>query len=221
MDTLFKAANYEDKATDKEAALVNSLNDDTALTRFEFVEICVRVADAKFIKSAQSETLADAIEALFERFIVPNVAPEALVDANEFREKRLYTEEVEDAARQGQGGGEKVHPGRYANPRQGQDVARAGESVQGVHHAHRRADDDNAKHMTMEQWIEMLTTPISSWTTGTRLTMREARLAFVHSRCASARVRRRGSSSRSIHRLARGSRARRGVLPASPLDELR
>ncbi len=180
VDTLFKAANYEDKATDKEAALVNSLNDDTALTRFEFVEICVRVADAKFIKSAQSETLADAIEALFERFIVPNVAPEALVDANEFREKRLYTEEVEDAFVGVKEEAKKFTPDGMRTHAKGKTWL----ALENLYKAYTMPIGGRTmttrKHMTMEQWIEMLTTLDLISDDGNEFTMREARLAFVH-----------------------------------------
>jgi len=99
IDTLFKAANFEEKATGKEAELVSKLNEDNALTRFEFVEIMVRVADAKYLKEKTCDTLVEAINVMFEECIIPNLAPEALLDVCTFRTSRLYCDDVDDVYR--------------------------------------------------------------------------------------------------------------------------
>jgi hypothetical protein len=48
------------------ARLMKKLNDDNALTRFEFVEIIVRVADAKYLKEKICDSLVEAITVMFE-----------------------------------------------------------------------------------------------------------------------------------------------------------
>eukprot|EP00854_Cymbomonas_tetramitiformis_P003777 gene3777-4724_t len=68
--------------------------DSKALLRFEFVEALVRTAICKYAKDL-SRPIYEAIQMLFERNIMPTLPWEALEDRNEFRSKRLYTEEVE------------------------------------------------------------------------------------------------------------------------------
>ena len=70
-------------------------NDDDSLVRFELIEIIVRLAFSKFIDSREMSDASDAVEKLVEEYILPNVPPQALVDPNDFRFKRMYTEGVE------------------------------------------------------------------------------------------------------------------------------
>ena len=179
VDTLFKAANFTEKAEDKEAELVNKLNDDTSLTRFEFIEIIVRLADAKYVKSEECGSLAEAIETLFVTKILPNVAPEALLDTNEFREKRLYAEEVDDVYRGVRDEEAKFKDGfrTYKNGSQwkaleylyeGYDTPVGGKTM------------TSRKHMTFELWIELMMTLDLVLDDGNELSLREVRLAFVY-----------------------------------------
>ena len=179
VDTLFKAANFTEKAEDKEAELVNKLNDDGSLTRFEFIEIIVRLADAKYVKSEECGSLAEAIETLFVTKILPNVAPEALLDTNEFREKRLYAEEVDDVYRGVRDEEAKFKDGfrTYKNGSQwkaleylyeGYDTPVGGKTM------------TSRKHMTFELWIELMMTLDLVLDDGNELSLREVRLAFVY-----------------------------------------
>jgi hypothetical protein len=72
-------------------------NDDNALMQFELYEILVRVAFAKYILSKEVAGPSDAVERLMDEHVLPNLPAEALVDPNEFRFKRLYCHEVEEA----------------------------------------------------------------------------------------------------------------------------
>ena len=55
VDTLFKAANFMEKAEDKEAELVNKLNDDTALTPIRVYRDHRWLMDAKYVKSEEAD----------------------------------------------------------------------------------------------------------------------------------------------------------------------
>ena len=79
----------EDKGSE-----MNKENDDRALMGFEFLEIIVRVAVAKYIKSKEVDDVSEAVEALCTRCIAPNLCPEAVIKPNDFREQKLYFEEI-------------------------------------------------------------------------------------------------------------------------------
>ena len=90
LDTAFIVTNFEeDKGSE-----INRENDDRALMGFEFLEIIVRVAVAKYIKSKQVTDVSEAVEKLCVECIQPNLCPEAVLVPNHFRERRLYFEEI-------------------------------------------------------------------------------------------------------------------------------
>lgn len=90
LDTMFISTNFEDDKRDETA----EVNDDLALMRFEFLEIFVRIAVAKYGKGQATDDVSDAVDILAERSIQPCLCPEAALDANVFRRERLYCEEV-------------------------------------------------------------------------------------------------------------------------------
>jgi hypothetical protein len=71
-------------------------NADDALVQFELYEVLVRLAFAKFINSKEMNDASDALDRLMEEHVLSNVPEEVLVDPNEFRFNRMYTEEVEE-----------------------------------------------------------------------------------------------------------------------------
>jgi hypothetical protein len=77
----------EDKGSD-----TNKENDDRKLMGFEFLEIVVRVAVAKYIMSKQVDDVSEAVELLCTDRILPHLCPEALITPNDFRESKLYFE---------------------------------------------------------------------------------------------------------------------------------
>ena len=87
-DTLFITANYEETRDDD--------NDNTALMRFEFLEVIVRLAVMKF-GGGQAETwnLSDNVNRLITRLILPSMPPMAMQDEDEYRRNRLYCDEMD------------------------------------------------------------------------------------------------------------------------------
>lgn len=71
-------------------------NADDALVQFELYEVLVRLAFAKFINSKEMSDASDALDRLMEEHVLPNIPEEVLVDPNEFRFNRMYTEDVEE-----------------------------------------------------------------------------------------------------------------------------
>jgi len=69
------------------------------LHRSEFMECIVRLAIAKHFKATHAAegqpSVAAAVARLFEEDIEPNLSPTAKVDANAFRQDRLYSEDME------------------------------------------------------------------------------------------------------------------------------
>ncbi|KAK3254963.1 hypothetical protein CYMTET_35839, partial [Cymbomonas tetramitiformis] len=90
LDVVFVTTDFEGDRTSGGVKTADS----KALLRFEFVEALVRTAICKYAKDL-SRPIYEAIQMLFERNIMPTLPWEALEDRNEFRSKRLYTEEVE------------------------------------------------------------------------------------------------------------------------------
>jgi hypothetical protein len=92
---LFMYANQEDRRSrDPKEQLAGQVNADRALLRCEFIQVLVRLAISKFIHEKRMNDISDAVAALFDEFILPNLCPAALHDENVFREKRLYMRSV-------------------------------------------------------------------------------------------------------------------------------
>jgi hypothetical protein len=90
---MLQAANYEEGIVD---SADNAANDDASLMQFELYEVLVRLAFSKFILSKEMSDASDAVDRLMSEHVLPNLPAEALVDPNEFRFKRMYTQEVEE-----------------------------------------------------------------------------------------------------------------------------
>ncbi|KAL3660704.1 hypothetical protein V7S43_014107 [Phytophthora oleae] len=88
LENVFVAANLELTQEAKEKD-----NPDRSLTRFEFLECVIRIATNKYFRTNICDTPAKAVDRLMQENILP-VVPE---DANEFRSRFLYTEEISDA----------------------------------------------------------------------------------------------------------------------------
>ena len=96
LDTIFIVANVEEDKASK----VNKQNDDRALMRFEFLEVVVRIAIQKYLRSGDTDDVSDAVRMLCEQNIRPSLGPEAVHDSNVFRKNRLYTEGVDKVFKQ-------------------------------------------------------------------------------------------------------------------------
>ncbi|GMG17578.1 unnamed protein product [Phytophthora fragariaefolia] len=87
LENIFVAANLELTQEAKEKD-----NPDRSLTRFEFLECVIRIAINKYFRTNVCDTPAKAVDKLMQENVLP-VTPE---DANEFRSRFLYTEEISD-----------------------------------------------------------------------------------------------------------------------------
>jgi hypothetical protein len=72
------------------------VNDEHALMRFEFLEAIIRCSAAKYGKGIATMDLAEAVEMLFMKNVLPSLTPYSSIWPNDFREARLYTEECDD-----------------------------------------------------------------------------------------------------------------------------
>eukprot|EP00198_Chlamydomonas_reinhardtii_P011316 XP_001700653.1 predicted protein [Chlamydomonas reinhardtii] len=159
LDRIFLAANYEeDKASEESKA-----NLDNALMRFEFIEALLRTAVANggslATRSAWEPVvdLAGAVRRLLDECIIPRVVPGALVDPDEFREMRLYTQDVDELYDKHAALLKAIY-GHY------KDLAR---------------DSGAAGWLDLPEWLELLG---EGRLYHSHFTVREARLAFVWSR---------------------------------------
>ncbi|KAG2792688.1 hypothetical protein PC116_g28168 [Phytophthora cactorum] len=87
LENVFVAANLELTQEAKEKD-----NPDRSLTRFEFLECIIRIATNKYFRTNVCDTPAKAVDKLLQE----NIQPVASEDANEFRSRFLYTEELQE-----------------------------------------------------------------------------------------------------------------------------
>lgn len=87
---LFTAANVEENrlAEDSKA------NDDKALVRFEFIEMMLRIAIARFVSTGTTADIGHALHLLIQTLVLENADPLAVTDPDDYRRERLYTPEV-------------------------------------------------------------------------------------------------------------------------------
>jgi hypothetical protein len=97
LDTMFVATNFERKKENSDT--LRKVNPDRALMRFEFVEILLRIAIAKFVKTRWTRSISTAFERLWVEHITPNVAFDLNTDGNEYRRDELYIEAVDEVLR--------------------------------------------------------------------------------------------------------------------------
>ena len=90
LDAIFQAVS---KSEDK--------NESQSISRSGFLELLVRIADAKYVKSGDAQSLAAGVEMLFETDVLPILKgdKDILSDPQSFRENFLYHEDVDDVFR--------------------------------------------------------------------------------------------------------------------------
>jgi len=90
LDAIFQAVS---KSEDK--------NESQSISRSGFLELLVRIADAKYVKSGDAQSLAAGVEMLFETDVLPILKgdKDILSDPQSFREFFLYHEDVDDVFR--------------------------------------------------------------------------------------------------------------------------
>jgi len=97
-ESIFLAANVEEKANTVEQRELNRANDDCSLMRFEFMQCLVRLAIAKYVRDKDAANripdVSDAVREIMNVDVIPNLPTEANRDVNIFRRKRLYTRAV-------------------------------------------------------------------------------------------------------------------------------
>lgn len=93
LDAMFIATNFEEgEAMSMEE---QDENDDNALMRFEWIEILIRAAIAKFIKCKRATAdVSEAVIMLCDEHM-SRLPPGAETDSNQFRRDRLYNEAVD------------------------------------------------------------------------------------------------------------------------------
>jgi hypothetical protein len=91
LDTVFIIANLEDGLDAQES----KSNDDKALMRFEWVEVIVRIAIAKYYDSGNVTDLSECVDHLCKQNIQPHLEDLARHVRNDFRRHRLYNEPVD------------------------------------------------------------------------------------------------------------------------------
>ncbi|GMH40714.1 hypothetical protein BSKO_08618 [Bryopsis sp. KO-2023] len=89
--SIFVCANHEEMEGTTEA--LN--NSQQALVRFEFYEILVRLATAKYIYSGKMNDSSDAVSRLVEMCIAPHLPAVARHNPDDFRRNRLYTQQMD------------------------------------------------------------------------------------------------------------------------------
>ena len=103
LESIFTAANIEEKTTDIEQKELNEANSNCALMRFEFIQVIVRLAIAKYVRDTSKPCwkgdVSEGVYELMTNDIVPNMPKEVTRDVNAFRRKRLYKQEAEDVLR--------------------------------------------------------------------------------------------------------------------------
>jgi len=98
LDNLFEMSNFED-SSNLDNNLVNSINEDDACTRYEFLRLVVMVGAAKYKKGSRDhiDDVSEAVESLLEDYFVRGcqLVPEARHDSDIFRRARLYKRETD------------------------------------------------------------------------------------------------------------------------------
>ena len=91
-----------------ETSEANAVNDDKGLMRFEWFQVLVRLAIAKYVHAGEGRgarargamkiaDVSEALEHLLTHDVEPSLPAEAKVVPDAFRERRLYTKPMHDA----------------------------------------------------------------------------------------------------------------------------
>jgi hypothetical protein len=93
LSNIFVLVNAKETAFTREDLKINEFNSDASIVRFEFLELIVRVAHAKYGREASG--LDECIEMLFRRNIEPFLGTLGEMDHNIFRDGVLYTNDTD------------------------------------------------------------------------------------------------------------------------------
>ena len=94
VDRLFIAVNYEETDLDN--------NDDNSLCRYEFSELAARIGRERYFLKGLTTTIAAGTRRFIQEHLIPNSCER--MDWQEFRNKRLWTLEVDDLFKANQAG---------------------------------------------------------------------------------------------------------------------
>ena len=181
LGTMFKVVNFEQESEGKEMEMIAKLNQDNALTRFEFIEILCRVADAKYVQVGTCASLAEAISVMYEMCIMPNLNPEVQMGTYDFRVNRLYTEAVDDVFRGVFTDEEKFGEGNFRTYKSGTTYA----VLEALYYAYCMpvggTKASQRKSMQMDQFIEVLFPLNLMRDEESDFSLREAQLCFLYS----------------------------------------
>jgi hypothetical protein len=78
---------------------LQKIKDDNCLMRFEFIDVCLRIAINKICKVEEGVSPAQAFDLFIEQVLLPNTNPAARVDRDTFRINRLYNEDMDNLLR--------------------------------------------------------------------------------------------------------------------------
>lgn len=180
LDLIFIAACPKD---DVNAA---QLKFDHALLRYQWLQVVVRVAIAKYVRTGRTRDVSDALEMLISRDIEPNISAYAAHDHDLFRREQFYLQDTELALLQYEG------------------------SLREIYRRYSAADNglaaDKGKRLALNEWMQLMSD--TRMINDTHFTNREARLCFTWSTCFVAdEVRERGSIRRVLAVRARAPNA--------------
>jgi len=98
IESLWATTNAEEKGTKRSAEQrkLDELNADSALMRFEFLQILVRIAISKYVLEGEEKDVSVAVQRLITADLLPNMSEEARYDAETFRRSKLYNREVNE-----------------------------------------------------------------------------------------------------------------------------
>ena len=71
------------------------VNNENGLMRYEFLELLCRAGISKYGKGQATDSVAEAVRMLLAHNLMANQSPGAGLHSNEFRNERLYCEDVD------------------------------------------------------------------------------------------------------------------------------
>jgi len=138
-----------------------ALGFDRALLRHQWLQVIVRVAIAKYIKTGLTADVSEALDELIAVDILPNVSPFAHHDHDRFRNDQLYSEATEIA------------------------ILKYWSSLKEIYRRYSSSDEDNAaaskaEQMSLVEWRRLMKD--AAMLDG-RFTKRESNLCVIYSQC--------------------------------------